>query len=624
MSGVKQDVKDSVKIYTRTFVSYVVKESTKKMVKSLTPVQKKMLETRVRNMPDDQLEEYFGKDLYFRSELENTVKTVSGVQNAKSGSLLENLQAVCEASCIPNLIKALIQPVTRMTLITGAGIALLILISISMLIIGGSDGADSQFPAANFSSNAAGLSVKFTDQSENAEKWKWDFGDGTGSAEQNPAHIYSAAGNYTVSLTVSNKKGMDSISFALNVSESQIESQAPIPDSSLLPLVKSLSPLANFASSVSRGYAPLSVQFTDTSENAAEWDWDFGDGTGSAEQNPVHTYYEAGNYTVRLTVITEEGTGSKTASINVFHRFVYAYVTNSGDNTVSVIDTATNTVTDTIHTGNSPYEISASPAGKKVYVANWGSSTVSVIDTSTNNVTATVDTRASPGGVAVSPDGTALYVTNVVNNTVSVIDTSTNSVTAMVNVGNYPAGIAVSPDGTWVYVANTGNIEAPGNGVYVINTLDYSIEAMSVGRGPSGVAATPDGNKVYVSNSDDGTVSVIDTATNTATATVNVGNSSWGVAVNPAGTEVYVANVGDTESNFDGYVSVIDTATDRVIATVPVGKEPYKVAVSPDGTQVYVTNQGSNAVSIIDTVTKKVLDTVTVGSRPWGVTFVSK
>jgi YVTN family beta-propeller protein len=624
MSGVKQDVKDSVKVYTRTFVSYVVKESTKKMVKSLTPVQKKMLETRVRNMSDDQLEDYFDKDLYFRSELENTVKTVSGVQKTKSGPLLENLQAASEASCIPNLIKSLIQPITRMTLAAGAIIVLLVLISISMLIIGGSDDVDQQFPVANFSSNAAGLSVKFTDQSENTEKWKWDFGDGTGSNEQNPAHIYSAAGNYTVSLTVSNKKGMDSISFALNVSESQIESQAPIPDSSILPLTKSLSHLANFASNVTRGYAPLSVQFTDTSGDAAEWDWDFGDGTGSNEQNPVHTYHEAGNYTVRLTARNADGTGSKTSAINVFQRLVYAYVTNSGDNTVSVIDTATNTVTATVPAGNTPYEISASPEGKKVYAANWRKGTVSVIDTSENNVTATVDTGASPGGVAVSPDGTAVYVTNVVNNTVSVIDTSANSVTATVNVGNYPAGIAISPDGTRVYVTNTGSIEAPGNSVYVIGTLDYSTEAVSVGRGPSGVAVTPDGKKVYVSNSDDGTVSVIDTATNTAAATVDVGNSSWGVAVNPSGTEVYVANLGDTESNLNGYVSVIDTAADRVIATVPAGKEPYKVAVSPDGTQVYVTNRGSNTVSIIDTATKEVLDTVTVGLRPWGVTFVSR
>ena len=67
------------------------------------------------------------------------------------------------------------------------------------------------------------------------------------------------------------------------------------------------------------------------------------------------------------------------------------------------------------------------------------------------------------------------------------------------------------------------------------------------------------------------TVSVIDTATNTVTATVTVGIIPIGVAVNPSGTEVYVAN---KESNT---VSVIDTATNTVIAMVPVGTCPVAI-----------------------------------------------
>jgi YVTN family beta-propeller protein len=62
-----------------------------------------------------------------------------------------------------------------------------------------------------------------------------------------------------------------------------------------------------------------------------------------------------------------------------------------------------------------------------------------------------------------------------------------------------------------------------------------------------------------------GSVSVIDTATNTVPATVSVGSSPQGVAVNPAGTRVYVANAGSNS------VSVIDTATNTVVATVSVG-----------------------------------------------------
>jgi PKD repeat protein len=76
-------------------------------------------------------------------------------------------------------------------------------------------------------------------------------------------------------------------------------------------------PTANFTSSITNGTAPLLVQFTDFSENAIEWNWDFGDGTNSREQNPVHTYLVAGNYTVTLTVSNIEGIDSKLSTITV-------------------------------------------------------------------------------------------------------------------------------------------------------------------------------------------------------------------------------------------------------------------------------------------------------------------
>ncbi|WP_054864920.1 PKD domain-containing protein [Methanosarcina barkeri] len=115
--------------------------------------------------------------------------------------------------------------------------------------------------------------------------------------------------------------------------------------------------------------------------------------------------------------------------------------------------------------------------------------------------------------------------------------------------------------------------------------------------------------KVYVASG--GNCTVIDTATNTVTATVPVGsNPSYGVAVNPAGTKVYVTNV------FDDDVSVIDTDTKTVIATVPVGWSPHGVAVTADGTKVYVVNGGHDNVSVIDTNTNTVTTTINVGTGP--------
>src|SRR6516162_2325563 len=85
-----------------------------------------------------------------------------------------------------------------------------------------------------------------------------------------------------------------------------------------------------------------------------------------------------------------------------------AYIMNQLDNTVSVIDTATNTVVGSpIPVGRSPFGVAVTPDGSKVYVANSLSGTVSVIDTATNTVVGSpIAVGNFPlGGVAVTPDG---------------------------------------------------------------------------------------------------------------------------------------------------------------------------------------------------------------------------
>ena len=80
------------------------------------------------------------------------------------------------------------------------------------------------------------------------------------------------------------------------------------------------------------------------------------------------------------------------------------------------------------------------------------------------------------------------------------------------------------------------------------------------------------------------------------------------MAVKPDGTRAYVTNRGA------GTVSVIDTATNTVTATIKVGTNPSDIAITPDGTLAFVTNTGSNSVTRIDTATNKVLWTV---HRQW-------
>jgi len=294
--------------------------------------------------------------------------------------------------------------------------------------------------------------------------------------------------------------------------------------------------------------------------------------------------------------------------VNIAGASSFAYITNFDDGTVSVIDTATNTVTATVSAGSFPYGVAVNPDGIKVYVTNVYSNTVSVIDTSTNTVTATVPVGKRPMGVAVTPDGEKVYVTGGDSSTVSVIDTATNTVTAKVKVGNAPWGVAANPDGTKVYVTNHGD------GTFsVIDTATNKVTAtVKVGRYPLGVAFSPDGTKVYVANGGydpENTVSVIDTTTNKVTATVKVGDNPEGVAINSAGTKIYVTN------SVQSFISVIDAATNTVTDTISVGLSPVGIAVTPDGKKVYVADKTSKAVSVINTETNKV-KTIRVGRSP--------
>ncbi|PKG32387.1 PKD domain-containing protein, partial [Methanoregula sp.] len=150
-------------------------------------------------------------------------------------------------------------------------------------------------PRADFvadrTKGGAPMAVAFTDKSTNAPTgWKWDFGDGASSTEQNPTHTYTTLGIYSVTLTASNKDGSDTTTKVNYISTT-------------------LAPVAEFKANRQVGKAPFIVEFTDLSSNKpTSWSWDFGDGTSSTEQNPRHIYLREGSYDVSLTVANQYGT----------------------------------------------------------------------------------------------------------------------------------------------------------------------------------------------------------------------------------------------------------------------------------------------------------------------------
>jgi YVTN family beta-propeller protein len=179
-------------------------------------------------------------------------------------------------------------------------------------------------------------------------------------------------------------------------------------------------------------------------------------------------------------------------------------------------------------------------------------------------------------------------------------------------VGQLPNAVVISgAEGNQAYVTNYYD-----GTVSVIDTATNEVTAtISVGASPRSLAATPDGSTVYVVNQGDNTVSVIDTTTNQVTDTITVtvprdpsGSASrlWDVAVGPDGT-VYVSASGGT-------ISVIDPATYEVSGPYSVGPAATGIVVSPDGSRLYAATELWNSeMMVVDTDTMQVVDTVNVG-----------
>ena len=311
-----------------------------------------------------------------------------------------------------------------------------------------------------------------------------------------------------------------------------------------------------------------------------------------------------------------------------------AYVSNYSDNTVSVIDTNTNTVIKTISVGSSPRALAASPNGTRVYVANQNANTVSVIDTNTNMVVNTIAVPVEQPGigrfsyvhdVAVSPDGKHVYVTGTAGSgftstdgTVSVIDTTTHAVSGPYRAAPAATGIAVSPDGSRLYVAT----ELWNSNITVMDTAAMTEKAGTVFVGesyyPIDGAFTPNGKRLYMITGVQGeaaqtngptAVMVIDTDPTRITTynTVIAGFSDYDlfggdfdapsdVTVSPDGSRAYVVGTGGNK------IAVIDTSTNAVVGHITTNLSQSDgsrhIAISPDGNTLYITDSAAGRVVI--------------------------
>ena len=351
----------------------------------------------------------------------------------------------------------------------------------------------------------------------------------------------------------------------------------------------------------------------------------------------------------------------------------HVFVTNGGSSTVSVINTETMTVTNTVTVGTQPTGICYN--NDSVIVANYGSNSITYISTSDYSTTSegissdgpcrlciiknylaivclssntliikkgstSISYTTENGPINICSDGKYLYVASHNLNTVSVIDPVNGLLQRTLTVKINPNSICF--DNCGIYIACDNGVvkceysedyyhsveytsmSAKQHNMERVPLIAYSLGIPSrksefnklvgilVGTNPRGCCY--DGSYVYVCNQGSGTVSVINPSTLTVTATITVGTSPQGCCYD--GSYVYVCNGGS-----NGTVSVINPSTLTVTATITVGSYPFSCCY--DGSYVYVCNNGGSngTVSVINPSTLTVTATITIESHPFSCCY---
>ena len=260
----------------------------------------------------------------------------------------------------------------------------------------------------------------------------------------------------------------------------------------------------------------------------------------------------------------------------------YAYITNGGSNTVTVLDVVNLRQDRVIRVGSNPTGVAANTKRNEVYVVNTGSNSVSVIDAEKNAVVATIPVHQRPYFVSVSADGTRAYVANSGSNNVSVIDLKSRRAIAVVGVGEGPGVAAVTPDGNAIVVSNR-----IGNSVSIIDAKTEKVRSVWSGcRGATDVAILPDSSKAFVACSGGHQVMAIALAT---PSPVSPRARSSTHQVIPK---------------------------DELLALLDVGKTPLRLILKPDGGEIFAVNYDGASVSEIDTSTNEVGGAYMVGTHP--------
>jgi YVTN family beta-propeller protein len=186
--------------------------------------------------------------------------------------------------------------------------------------------------------------------------------------------------------------------------------------------------------------------------------------------------------------------------------------------------------------------LTISPDGSRLYAVSsdrgsyyqYPAGRLTIVDTASHAVVETIAVGACPETVTASPDGAYLYITHYDTCSVSAVNLAGGDVTA-VALRDAPLAVVFTPDGGHAYLCNVRSLT-------VIDTTTNDAHDIDTGNSPRGLQFSQDGRRAYITNFADQTLSVVDTITNSVATTLDVPGHPEAVAVSPDGEHIYVGD----------------------------------------------------------------------------------
>jgi YVTN family beta-propeller protein len=258
-------------------------------------------------------------------------------------------------------------------------------------------------------------------------------------------------------------------------------------------------------------------------------------------------------------------------------------------------------------------DIAVDPDGATIVATNSGDDSVSVLDARTLGVETVAPVAGEPFAVATARGRAFVAASAPTYDSVSAIETRANAFLASLPLDLDVVGIAASQDGRRLFVSGTGPETAD---LAIVDVESGRVRTVAVADADSIVGAVrvaSNGRFVYVATSDTlrGKLTVIDAARARIAGVVPTVSPIQDFVLSGDGSVAYVLG---RDHQYGGFVETMDTTSTRVLATTWIGGHPTQFALGSDDTRMYIVDV--DRVAVMCMITNEIVDAIAVGTQP--------